>query len=87
MSIALMMRSCALYFPLSTGSDSMGSEGAYYHMFGALSSASIISNVVFEIEVWPPTLSRVTEAYSEFLSLPVRLTNHKRGRATNIWAK
>ncbi|MAZ89243.1 MAG: hypothetical protein CL693_16560 [Cellvibrionaceae bacterium] len=60
------------YFPLSTISlDSMGADGDYYLMFGALSSTSILHNVVFEIEVLASNVIQATEAYSEFLSIPV----------------
>ncbi|MFD2230086.1 YjfI family protein [Alkalimarinus sediminis] len=56
------------YFPLSTISlDSMQEDEDYYHMFGALSSTSLISNVVFEIEVLATNVIQATEAYSEFL--------------------
>ena len=57
------------YFPLSTISlDSMQDDEDYYHMFGALSSTSLISNVVFEIEVLATNVIQATEAYGEFLS-------------------
>ena len=60
------------YFPLSTISlDQLGQSGDYYHMFGALSSTSILSNVVFEIEVLASNVIQATEAYSEFLKLSV----------------
>ncbi len=60
------------YFPLSTISlDSVGADGDYYLMFGALSSTSILHNVVFEIEVLASNVIQATEAYSEFLSIPV----------------
>ncbi len=60
------------YFPLSTISlDSLGKNGDYYHMFGALSSTSILSNVIFEIEVLASNVIQATEAYSEFLNLSV----------------
>ncbi|MDF1693668.1 MAG: YjfI family protein [Zhongshania sp.] len=60
------------YFPLSTISlDSMGSNGDYYHMFGALSSSSLIENIVFEIEVLASNVIQATEAYGEFLTIPV----------------
>lgn len=56
------------YFPLSTISlDKTGPEEDYYQMFGALSSTSKISNVVFEIEVLANNVIQATEAYSEFL--------------------
>lgn len=63
------------YFPLSTISlDSVGRDSDYYHMFGSLSSASILPNVVFEIEVLASNVIQATEAYSEFLSFPVAVS-------------
>ncbi len=60
------------YFPLSTISlDIVGDGADYYHMFGALSSTSIISNVIFEIEVLATNVIQATEAYSEFLNIAV----------------
>lgn len=60
------------YFPLSTISlDHIGRDSDYYHMFGSLSSASILPNIVFEIEVLSSNVIQATEAYSEFLSIPV----------------
>lgn len=60
------------YFPLSTISlDHIGRDSDYYHMFGSLSSASILPNIVFEIEVLASNVIQATEAYSEFLSIPV----------------
>jgi len=56
------------YFPLSTISlDAMSDGEDYYHMFGALSSSSLISNVIFEIEVLATNVIQATEAYGEFL--------------------
>jgi len=56
------------YFPLSTISlDAMPDGENYYHMFGALSSNSIISNIIFEIEALATNVIQATEAYSEFL--------------------
>jgi uncharacterized protein YjfI (DUF2170 family) len=56
------------YFPLSTISLDKRADGVdYYHMFGALSSASKLSNIVFEIEVLASNVIKVTEAYSEYL--------------------
>ena len=58
------------YFPLSTISlDVIGDGADYYHMFGALSSTSILSNVLFEIEVLAANVIQATEAYSEFLKI------------------
>ncbi len=63
------------YFPLSTISlDSVGKDGDYYHMFGALSSTSVLYNVLFEIEVLASNVIQATEAYSEFLSIPVEVS-------------
>ena len=60
------------YFPLSTISlDHVGHNGDYYHMFGALSSTSILSNIAFEIEVLASNVIQATEAYSEYLTLSV----------------
>ncbi|MDN3637709.1 YjfI family protein [Simiduia curdlanivorans] len=56
------------YFPLSTISlDNLGAEGDYYHMFGALSSASALQNIIFEIEVLASNVIQATEAYAEHL--------------------
>jgi uncharacterized protein YjfI (DUF2170 family) len=64
------------YFPLSTISlDKRGDGVDYYHMFGALSSASNLSNIVFEIEVLASNVIKVTEAYSDYL-IPI---NDKQG--------
>jgi len=66
-----------MYFPLSTiGLDrhphnGSGGLGECYHMFGALSSTSTLKNVVFEIEMLANNVIQATEAYSEFLSIPV----------------
>ncbi len=60
------------YFPLSTISLDVMSDGAdYYHMFGALSSTSILHNVVFEIEVLASNVIQATSAYSGFLNTPI----------------
>lgn len=60
------------YFPLSTISlDKSADNENYYHMFGALSSASMISHVIFEIEVLANNVIQATEAYSEFLSISI----------------
>ena len=60
------------YFPLSTISlDTMSDGQDYYHMFGALSSTSILPNVIFEIEVLASNVIQATSAYSEFLKTPI----------------
>jgi uncharacterized protein YjfI (DUF2170 family) len=60
------------YFPLSNISlDSLGESGDYYHMFGALSAASSLANVIFEIETLAGNVIHATDAYAEFLDLSV----------------
>lgn len=59
------------YFPLSTISLDGAAQGKdYYHMFGALSSTSILANIVFEIEVLASNVIQATEAYADFLIIP-----------------
>lgn len=56
------------FFPLSTISlDRMEDGMDYYHMFGALSAASSMADVVLEIEVLATNVIQATEAYNEFL--------------------
>lgn len=60
------------FFPLSSVSlDRVAPDADFYHMFGALSSYSILQNVVFEIEVLANNVIQATEAYAEFLSISV----------------
>jgi len=55
------------YFPLSNISlDKMDGDDCY-HMFGALSSASSMQDVILEIEMLASNVIQATEAYSEFL--------------------
>jgi len=55
------------YFPLSNISlDKMDGDDCY-HMFGALSSASSLQDVILEIEMLASNVIQATEAYSEFL--------------------
>lgn len=64
------------YFPLSTISlDNLGKNGDYYHMFGALSSTSILASIVFEIEVLANNVIQATEVYAEYLSIPVEASS------------
>jgi uncharacterized protein YjfI (DUF2170 family) len=64
------------YFPLSTISlDYVGKSGDYYHMFGALSSSSILQSVLTEIEVLANNVIEATEAYSNFLSFSIEASN------------
>lgn len=63
------------YFPLSTISlDRIGKSGDYYHMFGALSSVSKLQSVVIEIEVLANNVIDATDAYSEFLAMPLEVS-------------
>lgn len=56
------------YFPLSTISlDSLDGEDSY-HMFGALSAASSLNDVLFEVEVLASNVIQATEAYGEFIN-------------------
>ena len=55
------------YFPLSNISlDKMDGDDCY-NMFGALSSASSLQDVMLEIEMLASNVIQATEAYSEFL--------------------
>lgn len=55
------------YFPLSTISLDKTDGDDCYHMFGALSSASSLQDVVFEIEILASNVIQATEAYADFL--------------------
>ncbi|MDP3814313.1 YjfI family protein [Pseudomonas sp.] len=55
-------------FPLSSiGLETMPDGQSCYTMFGALSSASTLSDVVFEIELLADNVIKATEAYEGFL--------------------
>ena len=56
------------YFPLSTISlDTMANGESVYHMFGALSASSLLSNVLLEIDMLANNVIQATQAYAEFL--------------------
>lgn len=56
------------FFPLSSISlDSVEGENDYYYMFGALSSTSLLTNVVLEIEMLATNVIQAAEVYGEFL--------------------
>lgn len=58
------------YLPLSTISIESDSEhGDYYHMFGALSAASSIGEVVHEIDTLADNVIQATEAFKAFLNI------------------
>jgi uncharacterized protein YjfI (DUF2170 family) len=60
------------FFPLSSiGLECMSGSEDYYHMFGALSSGSILASVVFEIEILASNVIQATEAYSGYLDIQV----------------
>lgn len=60
------------YFPLSTISlDQIAGKTDYYYMFGALSSTSSIENIIAEVETLGSNVIQATEAYAEYISLPV----------------
>jgi uncharacterized protein YjfI (DUF2170 family) len=51
-------------FPLSTiGIETLADGEAVYMMFGALSAASSLSNVLYEIETLADNVIKATEAY------------------------
>ena len=55
-------------FPLSTISLDRFPDGSdYYTIFGALSSASLVQNIVLEIETLAANAIKATEAYGEHL--------------------
>ena len=55
-------------FPLSCiGLETLPDGQPCYTMFGALSSASTLSDVVFEIELLADNVIKATEAYEGFL--------------------
>jgi len=57
------------FFSLSTvGLDAVPGEGENYIMFGSLSAASILPNIIFEIETLADNVIRATEAYEDFLA-------------------
>jgi hypothetical protein len=57
------------YFPLSTISLEHGPDGKdYYMMFGALSSRSLLSNIVLEISALAANVIQAASAYEEFLN-------------------
>lgn len=55
------------YFPLSNISLDRIDGDDCYQMYGALSSASSVQDVIFEIEILASNVIQATQAYSEFL--------------------
>lgn len=60
------------YFPLSTiGLETLTDGSSYYYMFGALSATSILTNIVLEIETLAQNVIQATEAYANYLNVPI----------------
>ena len=58
-------------FPLSSiGLERLADGTDCYTMFGALSSSSALSDVVFEIELLADNVIKATEAYENHLAMP-----------------
>ena len=58
-------------FPLSSiGLERLADGTDCYTMFGALSSGSALSDVVFEIELLADNVIKATEAYENHLAMP-----------------
>ncbi len=55
------------YFPLSTICLGQRADDDYYFMFGSLSSASDLGDIVYEIEVLGSNVINATEAYADLL--------------------
>lgn len=61
------------YFPLSTISlEANPGDEDYYVMFGALSSSSILPNILLEIEMLASNVLQATEAYSDYINLALK---------------
>ncbi|MFD1261231.1 biofilm formation regulator BacA [Entomomonas asaccharolytica] len=57
------------FFPLSTIGIEKLAENDFYIMFGALSSESSLSNVMFEIEILSDNVIKATEAFEDYLKV------------------
>ncbi len=63
------------YFPLSTiAIDSLGEKGDFYILFGALSTQSLLANIILEIETLGANMMQAVSAYSEYLHPTLRKT-------------
>ena len=63
------------YFPLSTiAVDSLGEDGDFYTLFGALSTQSLLANIILEIETLGANVMQAVSAYSEYLHPNLRKT-------------
>ncbi|UYZ83739.1 YjfI family protein [Entomomonas sp. E2T0] len=57
------------FFPLSTIGIEKLAENDFYIMFGALSSESSLSNIMFEIEILSDNVIKATEAFENYLKV------------------
>ena len=61
------------YFPLSTvGVETFSDGNDYYTVFGALSTSSLLANIVLEIETLGVNVIQAANAYSHFLNDSVK---------------
>lgn len=57
-------------FPLSSIAIEKAGDGSVnYIMYGALSSSSILSNIIYELETLSDNVIKATEAYEQFLNI------------------
>lgn len=57
-------------FPLSTIAIEKGGDGSInYIMYGALSASSLLSSIIYELEMLSDNVIKATEAYQDFLSI------------------
>ncbi|QWF17511.1 DUF2170 family protein [Lysobacter capsici] len=63
-----VLRTHKVIFPLSTiGIETLADGESVYMMFGSLSAASSLSNVLYEIETLADNVIKATEAYEQLL--------------------
>lgn len=64
------------YFPLSTlGVDTFDDGKDYYILFGALSTASLLGNIILEIETLSANVFQSIDAYADFLTPAAKPVN------------
>ena len=57
-------------FPLSTIAIEKAGDGSVnYIMYGALSSTSLLSNIIYELEMLSDNVIKATEAYEHYLNI------------------
>lgn len=58
------------FFPLSTIAIEKAGDGSVnYIMYGALSSTSLLSNIIYELEMLSDNVIKATEAYEHYLNI------------------